>query len=344
MKESVRANAADAAHGVGGVRERRFAHFALAALLQLGLGASRSQAQPAAAPVIVVEASDADHAAADKLTELIKEPLMRVRAQPNASQADSVRLCCSGPAKHGLVLDTARHVVQLVRCSDASVLTREFDAEAARAAPYFGAFVGAELLGLAAELDRLERQPSAGPAPAAPRAVSTRLRLRLGAEFSAVGSPYAGNFRPSFGLGVSSALFPAPLSLFVEFALAPFGSAELPLPGGTLSFTRDDARLRLGILSSLSGFDLLAFAQTFGAQTSADYAAPRAMRSTQLRWGFGAGIEGEIALALQLHLYVMLTFDVAVSRSEYRVDAVVRVRDPAELLTLSFGLTFTPGL
>jgi hypothetical protein len=344
MKESVLANAADAARGVGGVRQRRLAQLALGVLLQLGLGTSRSRAQPAAAPVIVVEASDADHAAADKLAELIKEPLVRVRAQPNASQADSIRLCCSGAAKHGLVLDTARHVVQLVRCSDATVLTREFDAEAARAAPYFGAFVGAELLGLAAELDRLEERPSAGPAPASPHPVRTRLRLRLGAEFSAAGSPYAGAFRPSFGLGVSSALFPAPLSLFVEVSFAPLGSAELPLPGGQLSLTRDDARLRLGILSSLSGFDLVGFAQMFGALTSADYAAPSAMRSTQHRWGFGAGIEGEIALVLQLHLYVMLTFDVAASRSEYRVDAVERVRDPAELLTLSFGLTFTPGL
>jgi hypothetical protein len=341
MKESMRASAAAASSP--GFRGQRARHCGLLCWIGLWYAAAGPLACAARAQgLLVVEASEADHASAEKLRELIKEPFALTRAQATLSAADIVPLCCRAGAERGLVLDSAHHAVQFVRCRDATVLTRVVDPATAEA-PYFAAFIGAELLALAAELDGQPPSPAAVSGPP-PRTLLTRLRVRLGVELIALGVPYAGAPRASLGLGLSSEHFPAPLAWFLEFSVAPLASGERSVSGGSLQLTRSDARLRGGVLYPLPGFDLLGFVEAFGALTDVDYRAAQPTRSTQLGWGLGAGIEGDLALARYAQLYANLTLDAAISRSEYRVDGAAQFRDPALLLTVSGGFVLTPAL
>ena len=111
--------------------------------------------------LLVLEASEQDHLAADKLQSLIKEPCARLGAEDLEGRDLSRGLGCTTEAKYELILDSAHDAVRLVRCQDGTVMTRAIDPQAARQTPYLAAFIAAELLSLNAELERVVLEPGA---------------------------------------------------------------------------------------------------------------------------------------------------------------------------------------
>jgi hypothetical protein len=111
----------------------------------------------------VVERSPEDRASADKLSELLREPVVRLHADSAAAQgADTAG--CTGSVKRALILDSALRVVRLVRCRDGTTLSRTLDPQAAARTPYQGAFIAAELLAIDRELEAVETRQRVGTA------------------------------------------------------------------------------------------------------------------------------------------------------------------------------------
>ena len=114
----------------------------------------------------VVESSREDAASADKLSELLREPVLRVRPS-GATGATGATTRCRSAARRELVLDNAAHVVRLVRCWNGSVLSRTLDPAAAARTAYLSAFIAAELLAIDRELEAVEAQKRATAKPGA---------------------------------------------------------------------------------------------------------------------------------------------------------------------------------
>jgi hypothetical protein len=302
----------------------------------------------AAQDVLVVEASVEDHAVANKLQELVSEPLERRSAESVAGLDLSRGLGCTTGARLELVLDSVHDAVRLVRCRDGSVLTRAIDPRAARDTPYVGAFVAAELLALDSELGSVVVEPrvtpppppaagaaAASPQPPAAARSPVQRRLRLGAEAIVYGGPFAGAFRPTLGLGLAIDSGWAPLAWQLEIHVAAFGAGSVPVGQEQIELMRHDAQLRAGILYRLGPLSLSALVFGRGSLTDAELAP---YSNTQVRWGLGAGAGAELTLAAWALLYAELTADMATSRSDYQVDKVPLAQDPTWLVSCGVGL------
>ncbi|HKP62737.1 MAG TPA: hypothetical protein VJV78_38640 [Polyangiales bacterium] len=307
----------------------------------------------AAQGVLVIEASQQDHAVADKLQELVSEPLERRGADSVAGLDLSYGLGCSTGARLELVLDSAHYAVRLVRCRDFSVLTRTIDPQAARDTPYLGAFVAAELLALDSELgstvveSRAPPPPTAAAVPgtgeapkhqptAAPSSIA-QLRLRLGADWMFYGEPFAGGFRPNLGLGVAIDTGWSSFALLVEVHMAAFATAEVAVEttGQPIELTRHDAQLRLGGLYGLGPVSLFGFLFARGSLSEAERGA---FSSSEVRWGVGAGAGAELPLVPWLLVYTNLIADLAITGGDYKLDGLSFATDPRGLLSWSAGL------
>jgi hypothetical protein len=301
----------------------------------------------------VIELSEQDHAAADKLEELIREPFARTQGELPTLRGSPASLCESDEGIL-LILDSAHNAVRLVRCRDGAVLARELDPDAARQTPYLAAFVAAELLDLNAQLEDVRVEPLIAPAaPAAPAPTrapppnvptlpvdaaeasrnTLRLRLRVGAESMVVGAPFEAMPRPTLGVGL--AIFQAWL---VELQVSLLAGANLAREGEHLSLTRSVSRLRAGLQLPFGPFAVAGMLHARASFTQADYGGETRSSKASLRLGLGAGLEGNWALTSWLLLYGDTIVDVATSRSDYLIHTDSWVQDPKLVFTCSLGL------
>lgn len=338
-----------------------------AAAAVLGLLCLVNPGEALAQDLVVVLSSDQDSASADKLAELIREPFERVAAASLAALPPTAAGGCRSGARIELHLDSAARRVQLIRCRDATVLARELDPEAASQTPYLGAFVAAELLAIDRELDAAEtravqsEQPTASLPSPAPAAVSgsdatpvaappaipplteetapVELNLRAGAELTLWGAPFDSAVRPNLGLGVVLTPDDAVLAWFAEVSFGLFALAEQARGLESLTLQRHDGGLHAGLRAGLgpvqlAGFALLRASLTFSEYTTADVS----VTDTFVRFGVGLGAQADVPLTRAFSVYLQAKFDVATSRSEYRVANQSRLTDPASLLWVGLGL------
>ena len=318
----------------GSPKPRRVAVWMWAASLVCSMS-SRLAAQE----LWVIENSEQDHAAADKLAELIKQPFVRFEL----SLTPNVDVDCRGEAQLELWLDSAHDSVRLMRCRDRTVLARALEPGAARETPYLAAFVAAELLALNAELAAAQEQATARPAPSAaptpaPVRARSRWRLSLGGELFAIGEPFRGTLRPNFGIGLLVEPEPHRPGALVELQLSALGNAELSRGSERLGLTRNDGRLRAGIRYALGGLALAGLVFARASLTEAEYRGAAQNSNTAVRWGLGAACEIEVAIAPWLSLVADIALDFATSRSDYRVGGISWARDPARTLNLGLAL------
>jgi hypothetical protein len=290
----------------------------------------------------VVEVSASDHAAADKLAELVRPPFERA-AGTTASSREEARVHCAGPEQIVVVLDSAHDAVRLLRCRDGAVLNRAIDPAAARATPYLAAFIAAELIHLNAELKDVRVSPlpaSADNAGSARRSRLLELRLRAGIETLAVGSPFSAMPRPAFAAGLSVSPAPDALAWLVELQVSLLASSEQARASEQLSLQRNDARLRAGLLWPLGRLALLGALLLRGSVTHAQYRADHQTppSTAALRFGLGGGVGAELALTDWLYAYAEVQLDVATSRSDYRIHGVTWASDPRVAVSSGLGL------
>jgi hypothetical protein len=313
--------------------------------------------------LVVVLSSDQDAASADKLAELIREPFERVGAASLAALPPTAAGGCRTGARIELHLDSAARRVQLIRCRDATVLARGLDPEAASQTPYLGAFVAAELLAIDRELDAAEtravqsEQPTASLPSPAPAAVSgseptpappepipeqtslIELQLRAGAELTLWGAPFDHTVRPNLGLRAVLTPDDAVLAWFAELSFGLFALAEQQRGGESLELQRHDGGLHSGLRVELGPVQLAGFALLRASLTSSEYTtADVTVTDTFVRFGVGLGAQADVPLTRTFSVYLQAKFDVATSRSEYRVANQSRLTDPASLLWVGLGL------
>jgi hypothetical protein len=121
---------------------------------------------------------------------------------------------------------------------------------------------------------------------------------------------------------------------------APLGRAQATAAGGRIVLTRTDVGLRSGIAYEISRISLLAFARGGLSLTSAEFLGPGGASSAQWTWGVGAGLEVELRLVGWAKLYASSAVDFALSRSDYRIEGVSALRDPARRANTALGLAF----
>jgi hypothetical protein len=330
----------------------------------IGLLCLVNSGEASAQDLVVVLSSEQDAASADKLAELIREPFERVGAASLAALPPTAAGGCRTGARIELHLDSAARRVQLIRCRDATVLARGLDPEAASQTPYLGAFVAAELLAIDRELDAAETRalqseqptaslpspapaavsgsvptPVAPPAPFAEVASPIELQLRAGAELTLWGAPFDHTVRPNLGLGVVLTPDDAVLAWFAELSFGLFALAEQQRGRESLELQRHDGGLHSGVRVELGPVQLAGFALLRASLTSSEYTtADVAVTDTFVRFGVGLGAQADVPLTRTFSVYLQAKFDVATSRSEYRVANQSRLTDPASLLWVGLGL------
>lgn len=307
-------------------------------------------AQVQAQDLQVVETSELDRVAADKLSELIPEPFTRVHDAGGVLRDQPAELCHTRE-QIILILDVASQAVRLLRCRDATALTRTIDPDAARETPYLAAFIATELLSLNSELEDVRVEPLAAPArppppspnePPLPAVVETDrssrlLRLRVGAEAILYGPPFGGVPHPTLAVGVSFAREPEAVAWLFEIQLSAFAKGQQQTDAERISLTRHDGRVRVGVQWPLGPFALSGLLHLRGSLTQGAYSGRSGSSQSSLRLGLGAGVQGDLALASWIALYADAVADAATSRSDYRVGGVSRLRDPELIFSFSLG-------
>jgi hypothetical protein len=331
----------------------------LRVLCGLGLIWLMNSGEAFAQELVVVLSSDQDAASADKLAELIREPFTRVAAASLAELPPTAAGGCRTSARVELHLDSAARQVQLIRCRDATVLARGLDPEAASQTPYLGAFVAAELLAIDRELSAAETRapavvteapppvaavsgsvPAPAPAPELMPEVPSplELQLRAGAELTLWGAPFDHTVRPNLGVGVVVIPDDAVLAWFAELSFGLFALAEQARGRETLALTRHDGALHTGVRVALGPVQLAGFGLLRASLTSSEYTADIAVSDSFVRYGVGLGVQADMPLSRAFSVYLQAKFDVATSRSEYRVANQTRLTDPSSLLWVGLGL------
>lgn len=338
------------------------------ALCVLGLTWALTSAGASAQDLVVVLSSPEDQASADKLAELIREPFLRVEAASLPASPPTAAVACRTHARLELHLDSVGQTVRLVRCSDATVLARGVDPEAARQTPYLSAFVAAELLGINRELEAATARssvgevassevaevaavsggvalpsPSPSPSPAlASTSTSTSARLslqiRAGAELTLWGAPFDHAVRPSFGVGVSFATNSPAFAWVFELQAGLFAAAEVRRAAELLELQRHDGALHAGARLLLGPLHVSVFALGRASLTRAEYRADLPVISYPVRFGVGAGVEADMPLSASFAVYTQVKLDVATSRGEYRIPGRSLALDPASLFWVGMGL------
>lgn len=331
----------------------------------LGLTWALNSAGASAQDLVVVLSSPEDQASADKLAELIREPFERVDAASLPPLPPTAAEACRTRARLELSLDSVGQSVRLVRCSDATVLARGVDPDAARQTPYLSAFVAAELLAINRELEAVTARAAAGEQPvsetsqaqALPSAVSSSpplaaaaepeptrvssalaLQMRAGAELTLWGAPFDHALRPSFGLGIGFRAKSLALAWVFELQVGLFAAAEQRRAAAVLELQRHDGELHAGARWRLGPLHVSAFALGRASLTRAEYSAEATTISYPVRFGLGAGLEADVPLSASFAVYTHVKLDVATSRSEYRIPGRSLVRDPTSLLWVGAGL------
>jgi hypothetical protein len=298
-----------------------------------------------ARPLLVVEVSEADAAAAARLIELIAQPTERVRMAEASDPLAALAIARSRGFEQAVILDSTNQRVQLLRCRDGTVLTRVVDPSASSAPSYVMAFVAVELIALSAQLEA--NAPPPPPPPPAPEHsdqrgaghLGLRAQLRVGGELIWLGAPFAGSARPTIGAGLWLARLPkAPLWLIAELDCALLGSAEMLTPSGRIVWSRSDAALRAGVAYEFGRLAVIGFAQARAALTSVDFLGPGGAASRHFGWGAAAGVEADLRLTDWAVLYASTALDFAAVRSDYRVEGVRVAQDPAQLANVALGL------
>jgi hypothetical protein len=335
--------------GYRGARSRR-RFWALFGLLAT-LGLSRTVS---AAPLLVVEFSDADAAAAAKLLDLIDQPAERMRMSAPVEPQSLLEPACARGSQHVVILDSAAQRVHLLRCRDGTLLTRQVatsDVSSTGTTPalrggaasqaYVMAFVAVELLRLSTQLEL--PAPAAATQHAAPETPPAGLRadLRLGAVLTWLGAPFEGDFQPALGAGVwLGSPQRSPLWFVAELECVPLGRAQLATSGGRIVLTRTDVAIRSGIAYEIGRISLLAFGRARLARGSAEFLGSGGASSGNWTWGLGAGVEIELRVVGWAKLYASSAVDFAAARNDYRIEGVSVLRDPAQLANVGLGLAF----
>jgi hypothetical protein len=296
----------------------------------------------------VIEVSPEDHAAGDKLAELIREAFTR-QARGDATPGEHPSSLCTKEREIILILDSAHDAVQLLRCRDGALLTRAIAPDAARETPYLAAFVAAELLDLNRELEDVRVQPltaaerpqpiaAAAPPPLRSVESSARLLLSLGAEALLAGAPFRALPRPTFAVGLAFAHGPGTFSWLGELQVSLLAQAERQRGAEHLSLTRHDARLRAGLMHAFGPVALAALVHVRGSLTVADYTSAMENSQAPLRLGIGAGLLGTLDLADWALFYADASLELATSRTKYTVHGDIWAKDPELVVQCSLGL------
>lgn len=293
-----------------------------------GLWTARAAAEEA--PLLVLEVSAEDVAAADRLSELVAQPMER-RALPEARDpaAASSALSASG-AGRALVLDSAARRVQLIE-RDGQLRTRLIEAEAT---PYLTAFVASELLALAPPVASVSApQPSQEEPPSRVARAAGQLALD-------VSSPYTTRWiaRPKLGLELwlgpktwQRALFALGAELVIPTPLSE-RNAE-----GRISLLRWDAGLRAGAAFPINAWRLLPFVSGRTAITRADSTATANAQHT-VGLGLGLGFQVERSLTKWLGLFLGLDAHALLRRSAYELAGAPLLEERFLMISADFGL------
>jgi hypothetical protein len=289
--------------------------------------------------LLVMEVSDEDAPAGDKLLDLIEQPVQRLRLPEAREPAAVLAIARKLGAERVVILDGGAHRVHLVLARDGTVLTRVVEQEQAWRAPYVMAFVAVELIALSAQLERGE--PAAARQDPLDFRGGARVDVRLGAELLWMGAPFRGNLRPALGVGAWFARSrESPLLWLVELECAFLGEASVATRDGRIALSRTDAGLRGGVGYALGRVALVGFVRARAALTSTEYLGPGGASSRRLTFGAGGGIEADFALTRWAALYASTVLDLASSRSDYRVQGTSVVRDPPLLGNVALGVAF----
>lgn len=275
---------------------------------------------------LVIAVSPEDLVAAERLRELVDQPIAIVSAELAREPTEARELARERGYRIAAVIDGAQRRVFVVRGDDPTVLTRSL-AEGA-GTDYGEAFVAAELLSIADQLQR----------PAAPEPPSLRLPLGFGVGVDMLASaPFRG--RPRLGLLATVGFPPGPRPWAWELTLAAGvrGRAESQSQLGTVRIQRTDLTLRLGPRYERHRLSLLVAAALGMSRVRAELDRARLARDVSLLSGLLLG--ARVRTFGPVHVYLNGLASFPYPRREYRVLGVPIADDPVLLLQVELGLS-----
>lgn len=245
--------------------------------LRLGVlvaAAAIGAARPALAQQVLVVADTDDAAAAERLVASLEEPAARAVASPRPADTLRARACREHDVAYVIALDGRGGVVHVVRCADATLVSRGLEPGLARQAPYAMAVVAEELLELIRTAP-LATAPAALAAArvAAPGTIAVRVRagpspvtgaLGLGVLVAAGLDGTAAWAAPRLGADVVLGRSRWPMWLAIGLRFAPLGMRTYAVEdaaGTEIAFWRHEGALRLALGRDSGGSALVAWAE-----------------------------------------------------------------------------------
>lgn len=284
-------------------------------------------------PLLVVEVSEQDHAAAQRLLALTEQPTQLVRMPEARDPALALPLARAALADRVVIFDQGAQRVVVLSTRDASVLTRATDAS--EGAPFVAAFVAVELLALPSPAPPPVLSPPPPPRPA----TSFVLGLRGGLEVLPL-TPYRGALRPALGVFLGVRPPAAALGWRVELWASPHATHTEASATGRLSLTRDDFAARAGALWSRDRLALSGFGQLGLARIVAAWEAPQREQSRRAVVALGLGLEPSVLLWNGLALYAASSLIAHAPPADYRFGGE-SLREPRLTWTLAAGVYVT---
>lgn len=299
----------------------------LASVYLLLAPALRARASDDRSGAILVSAlTEEDRASAGRLSELVDEPLALVEDPRGREPAHACELARASGRSVFAILDGAARRVHVVRARDCMVLTRAI--EGSELTPYTAAFVAAELLSLARQLER----PPAPPMRTAPVAP---LDVGFGAG---VDIALLGPYRPRALLlgGLTRRGLRSRLGVDVAALAAIEGAADEQSALGRVRARKSDLALRAGPALAVRRALLFAFAQAGVALTAVNLWGEGDRRASLV---LGGGLGGRLRLIGPLALFFHGSCAGSAPRRDYRVQGSSVLREPLVTVNLELGLS-----
>ena len=276
--------------------------------------------------ILVSALTEEDRASAARLAELVDEPLALVEDPSAREPAHACELARASGRPVFAILDGAARRVHVVRARDCMVLTRAI--EGAELTPYTAAFVTAELLTLARQLEQSPalREPATPVAP-------------LDVSFSAgIDIPILGPYRPRALLlgGLTWRGLRSPLGVDVAALAGIEAGADEPSALGRVRAQKTDLALRAGPAFGGRRALLFGFAQVGLALTAVNLWGEADRRASLV---LGGGLGGRVRLVGPLALFLQASCAGGAPRRDYLVQGSSVLREPLLTLNLELGLS-----